>query len=82
MLNEMTVTKVWCEKCHRIIAVGVDKGIAGIKDSTLIDKKDKMGREELVCSVCEGKLSWQMRNVPERSRTSIHVFDEIEIRRP
>jgi RNase P subunit RPR2 len=74
MSNELTVTKVWCVKCHRIVAFRVNKTIADIKD--------KSGRIILVCSVCEEKLSWQMQKVPENSRNSIHVFDEMEVGRP
>lgn len=63
------VTKVWCDGCHTMVQVGVDKGISECKKYSM-------------CPICSGKLSWQCVSVPEWSRDSLHVFDEIEVGRP
>lgn len=52
-----------------MVQVGVDKGISECKKYSM-------------CPICSGKLSWQCVSVPEWSRDSLHVFDEIEVGRP
>lgn len=74
MSNEFTVTRIWCEACHQMIAFGFDKGITEMRNT--------LGIKVLECPVCGKRAGWQMRTVPESSRTSIHVFDEMEIGRP